>query len=51
MTHYHMLRIRPGMPIGQMVFFKHLPVPDHASYAARGQYNNQNEVTASKGIR
>jgi dCTP deaminase len=50
MTQDHTLILRPGMKIGQVVFFKHTPVPDHASYAARGRYNNQSGVTAAKGI-
>ena len=51
MTQNHILRIRPNMPIGQMVFFRHQSVPKHASYATKGRYNGQSEVTASKGIR
>jgi len=50
MTQDHTLILRPGMKIGQVVFFKHTPVPDHASYAARGRYNNQSGATAAKGI-
>jgi len=50
-TRCHQLRLRPGMPIGQMKFFQVAEVPSHASYAIRGQYNNQEKVTASKGIR
>ena len=50
-TRHHHLVIRPGMKIGQVVFFKSEPVPDHASYANKGQYNNQSMVTASKGLR
>lgn len=49
-SQYQSLRIRPGMPIGQMVFFLHSLVPDHASYANKGRYNGQQSVTASKGI-
>lgn len=45
------LLLRAGMKCGQMLFFRHAPVPEHASYATRGQYNNQKSVTASKGIR
>jgi dCTP deaminase len=45
------LLIRPGMKCGQMLFFRHAPVPQHASYANKGQYNGQQGVTASKGIR
>ena len=51
MTEHHVLRIRPNMPIGQMVFFRHQSVPKHASYATKGRYNGQTEVTASKGIK
>ena len=51
MTKSHYLQIKQGMRIGQMVFFEHEPVPEDRSYAARGQYNGQEEVTASKGIR
>ncbi len=45
---YTTLVLSPGMPIGQMVFFKVAPVPDHASYAQRGHYNNDVTVTAAK---
>jgi len=47
----HDLLLRPGMPIGQIVFWRGEPVPDHASYAARGQYNRDLGATPSKGIR
>lgn len=50
MSRFHNLRIRPGMAIGQVVFFRHKPVPKDAGYAVRGQYNNDTKVTASKGI-
>ena len=43
--------IKAGNKAGQIVFFEHERVPDHASYAKRGQYNGQKEVTASKGVR
>ena len=48
---FHTLLIKPGMKCGQVKFYRVRPVPDHASYAAVGQYNNQTSVTASKGIR
>lgn len=51
MSRYHCLRIRPGMKIGQIVFFKHPPVPDEMSYATKGQYNGQTVVTAAKELR
>lgn len=48
----HVMRLRPGMKIGQMLFFRLTsPVPYHASYAARGQYQGDATVTASKGVR
>lgn len=46
----HWLRLRPGMKIGQMVFFRGEPVPAAASYATRGQYNNDKTAQPSKGI-
>lgn len=44
------LLLRAGMKCGQAIFMKHAPVPDHASYAVKGQYNKQSGVQASKGI-
>ena len=44
------LRIRQGMPIGQMVFWSGQPVPSEASYAARGRYNGQRAPQPSKGV-
>ena len=49
---YHTLLLRPGMKIGQMVFWKgSSPVPFEHSYAARGQYNKSESVQQSKGVR
>jgi len=45
------LKLHPGMKIGQMVFWRGEPVPAHASYAARGQYNGQKDATPSRGLR
>jgi len=39
---------RPGDAIGQVVFFKHAPVPYEKSYAARGRYNNDGAVSGIK---
>lgn len=50
-TQYHSLLIRPGMKIGQMVFWECDPVPEENSYAVKGQYNGQVTVTGSKGVR
>ena len=48
---WHSVRIAPGMKCGQIVFFKHAEVPAEKSYASRGQYNGDKEVTAGKGLR
>ena len=48
MTKHHAIRIRPGDPIGQMVFFKHEPVPTEASYASKGRYNGDSSVSGIK---
>ncbi len=50
-SEFHNLEIVAGMKAGQIVFFEHEPVPEEKSYRARGQYNGQQQVTASKGIR
>ena len=42
------IRLTPGMAIGQMIFHEHEPVPDDASYAARGRYNNDKGVSTVK---
>lgn len=38
-TKYHPLRLRPGMKIGQALFFRVATVPDEFAYGARGSYN------------
>lgn len=48
MCQYHSIRIRPGDAIGQMIFFRHEPVGDDASYATKGRYNGDQTV---KGIK
>jgi len=50
-TQHHTLLIKPGMKIGQMVFFACEAVPSDQSYAVKGQYNSQETVTANKGVR
>lgn len=44
MNKYHRLLIKPGMRIGQMVFFEHEDVGDD-SYAVKGNYNLQQGAT------
>lgn len=48
---WHSLRLRPGLKIAQMIFWRGERVPEHASYAARGRYNGDTGVQASKGAR
>ena len=45
------LKLHPGMKIGQVVFWRGEPVPEDASYAMKGQYNGQKDATPSKGVR
>ncbi len=45
MSRDHSIRLRPGDAIGQMVFFRHEPVPLLRSYAVRGRYNNDTTVS------
>jgi deoxycytidine triphosphate deaminase len=47
-SRHHSIIIRPGDPIGQMVFFRHAPVPHERSYAARGRYNKDQTVRTIK---
>jgi dCTP deaminase len=42
---YHYLRIRPGMKIGQAIFYQTQTVPEHRSYTAIGSYNFSKGVT------
>lgn len=48
MTQWHNIRLNEDDAIGQLVFFKHTPVPEDKSYAARGRYNNDKTVTGAK---
>ena len=48
---HHYLKLEVGMKIGQMIFYRVVPVPAEHSYAQRGQYNGDVNVTASKGLR
>lgn len=45
------LLLRPGMRIGQVVFWRGQPVPPEHSYRNTGSYNNQIAATPSKGQR
>lgn len=48
---YHHLKLRAGMPIGQVIFWRGNPVPEGNSYAVHGQYNRDKTAQQSKGIR
>lgn len=45
---HHALVLTYGMPIGQMLFHRHTPVPEEMSYAARGRYNGDKAVSGVK---
>lgn len=47
-TQGHRIVIKAGDKIGQMVFYKHAPVPEDRSYAVRGSYNGDKEVNGVK---
>lgn len=47
-SRYHTHLLRPGDAIGQIVFFRHTPVPSDRSYAARGRYNGDTSVSGIK---
>jgi dCTP deaminase len=47
----HMLKIRAGMKIGQMIFWQGEPVPEEASYYLKGQYNHDKQAQPSRGLR
>ena len=48
---YRWIELQAGMKIGQVIFYRVEPVPDQHSYSAKGQYNGDVAVQASKGIR
>lgn len=48
---YHTLALNPGDKAGQMYFMRGAPVPESESYAVRGQYNGDQGVQASRGVR
>lgn len=47
-TQSHCIQLQAGDLIGQMTFFRHQPVPPHASYAAVGRYNGDTTVQGVK---
>lgn len=47
-SRYHHILLHAGDRIGQVVFFRCAPVPEAASYRARGRYNGDPRVTKIK---
>lgn len=47
-TQSHEIELRAGDKIGQIIFFRHNPVLPHQSYAVKGSYNGDKEVTGAK---
>lgn len=50
MTRNHEIVLQYQDKIGQIVFFEHEPVPEDKSYAARGRYNGDKEVSGAKKV-
>lgn len=48
MTRNHTIKLHHKDRIGQIVFFSHDPVPANKSYATRGRYNGDKQVSAIK---
>jgi deoxycytidine triphosphate deaminase len=48
MTQRHVIRLHKGDRIGQVVFFRHAPVPEEFSYRKRGRYNKDTTVSGVK---
>jgi dCTP deaminase len=48
MTKNHIIELKTGDRIGQMIFWQHEPVSDNASYATRGRYNKDLSVSGIK---
>lgn len=48
-TKMHHLWLRPGMPIGQVVFFRGMQVPEQFLYRNRGRFNFQPFTASAKG--
>lgn len=45
---HHTLRIETGMAIGQIILFRHTPVPTEFSYATKGRYNGDRDISEIK---
>jgi dCTP deaminase len=47
-SRHHTLRLRPGMPVGQIKVFKHTKVSAAMSYRSRGRYNGDHSASGIK---
>jgi len=45
---HHTLSLESGMAIGQIILFRHTPVPSSHSYSTKGRYNGDRSVTGIK---
>lgn len=48
MTRLHNILLEKDVKIGQVIFFKHTPVPQNKSYSVRGHYNGDKSVSGAK---
>ena len=48
MTRLHNILLEKDIKIGQVIFFKHTPVPQNKSYSVRGHYNGDKSVSGAK---
>ena len=48
MTQFHNICLTKDVKIGQVIFFKHTPVPQDKSYSIRGRYNGDKSVSGAK---
>ena len=48
MLQFQKLRLTVGMRCGQIVFHRHLPVPEHQGYGVKGRYNGQSGAQGAK---
>jgi len=50
-TRFHSILLKPGDPIGQMVFYKVAPVPEERSYKVHGRYNGDNTAQGARSLK
>jgi len=50
-TRYHSILLKPGDPIGQMVFYKVAQVPAEKSYRVKGRYNGDKTAQGARSLK